>query len=300
MKLSRRFVLGGLVAGATSIPLRALAQLDLGSVSIETLSDGNLVLPPSMFLADRPFEDAFEILRAGGFSTEEIKPDCNVTLLRDGTNTVLFDVGAGPNFMPSAGTLLDSLDALGVSPEEITHVLFTHGHPDHLWGVLDDFDEPVFMNARHLMSRVERDYWLDPATPDSLGEERLAFAAGAIRMIETLGDTLETFEDGEEILPGIFSVPTNGHTPGHTSFRITSGSEEIVVIGDAIGNAHVAFAEPLWHSGSDQDTVMGAETRLNLLTSLAQSASVVVGYHFPFPGMGRVETEGNAFRYTAL
>lgn len=300
MKLSRRFVLGGLVAGATSIPLRALAQLNLGTVTIETLSDGNLVLPPAMLLADRPFEDAIEILKAGGFSTEEVKPDCNVTLLRDGTNTVLFDVGAGPNFMPSAGTLLNSLDALGVAPEEITHVLFTHGHPDHLWGVLDDFDEPIFYNARHLMARTEREYWLDPATPDSIGAERLAFAAGAIRMIETLGDRLETFEDGDEILPGIRSVPTNGHTPGHTSFRITSAGEDILVIGDAIGNAHVAFAEPLWHSGSDQDPVMGAETRNALLASLAQDGTAVVGYHFPFPGIGHVETDGKAFTYKAL
>ncbi len=298
MKITRRTMILGSAALAGTLPLRSIASTQLGQIQIDTLTDGNLVLPGAMILGDHQ-ADAGAILTRYGLGADQLTPDCNVTLLRDGTNTVLFDVGAGANFQPSAGKLLSSLEALGVSPEEVTHVLFTHAHPDHLWGVLDDFDEPVFMNAAHLISRTERDFWLDPNTPDLLGEERLAFAAGAIRNLNAIEAVLETFEDGGEVLPGIAAFGTHGHTPGHTSFEIRDGSDSLMIIGDAIGNHHVGFEVPDWASGSDQDGDMGIATRKTLLDRLAAEQMAMIGYHFPFPGMGRAEKTDSGYRFVA-
>lgn len=298
MQITRRALLGGgLALGAMgALPRMSFAAttMTLGDARLDTLSDGNLVLPMD-FVSDNP--GAAAILARHGLTRPQIEAPCNVTLYRDGTNTVLFDVGAGPDFMPTAGKLAAALDALGVTADEVTHVVFTHAHPDHLWGVLDEFDEPIFANAAHMMGRVERDFWIDPNTVSTMPRGRETFAAGALRRLQTLDDRIATFGEDEEILPGILAVATHGHTPGHMSFEIAAGGTGVMVVGDAIGNGHLAFDAPLFHSGSDQDVEMGAKTRLALLEHLASRKLPMVGYHLPEGGVGRVETAGDAFRF---
>ncbi len=199
--------------------------------------------------------------------------------------------------MPSAGELLDSLAALNVAPDDIDHVVFTHAHPDHLWGVLDDFDDPVFVNADYLIGQVEWDYWTDPNTVSSIGETRTAFAVGAARRLAAIAEQCRFINDGEEILPGVMAHASFGHTPGHMSFELRSGTEAVLVGGDAIGNDHIAFARPDWPSGSDQDTDMGAKTRRRLLDHLAQDQITFMGFHLRGGGMGRVERRGDVFQF---
>ncbi len=222
-----------------------------------------------------------------------------MTLLRDGTNTVLFDAGSGSGFMETAGTLLDTLDMIGVAPDDVTHVIFTHAHPDHLWGVLDDFDDPVFFNASHQIGRTEWDYWTNPETVNTIGQARASFAVGAKRRLESMDGAMDFFDAGDEILPGIAAVDSSGHTPGHMSFEIRSGSDSVMVVGDAIGNGHVAFARPDYPSGSDQDADKGATTRSALLDRLAFEQMPMIGFHLPQGGLGRVEKHQNAYRFIA-
>ena len=192
MTLTRRlFVTSAAATGlATALPGRvwANATLQLGGIRIDTLSDGNLVLPGSFTYGEIPADELAPVLARHGKSADTVTPDCNVTLLRDGTNTVLFDAGSGPGFQPTAGKLADAMDALGVAPEDVTHVVFTHGHPDHLWGILDDFDDPVFAGARHMMGRIEFDYWRDPDTVNGIGESRASFAVGARRRLDQMAE----------------------------------------------------------------------------------------------------------------
>lgn len=300
MQIDRRTILTGLAATmATGLPRRALAQtsLSLGAAEIVSLSDGHLVMPGAFFFQGLPQAEVEAILARHNVPTDQLEPPCNVTLLRDGERVVLFDAGAGPGFMPTAGALPESLDTIGVAPDEITHVVFTHAHPDHLWGVLDDFDEPVFANAEFLMGQTEWDYWRDPATVDSIGQDRAAFAVGAARRLEAIEERCSFFTDGQEILPGVLAQATNGHTPGHMSFEVRSGGDAVVIVGDAIGNAHVAFERPDWPSGADQDTEMGAATRQRLLDRLAQDRAVMIGFHLPEGGIGRVERQDGHFRF---
>ncbi|MEY8842617.1 MBL fold metallo-hydrolase, partial [Cribrihabitans sp. XS_ASV171] len=150
------------LAGLAARPVWAATEITLGEAKVTTLSDGHLSLPREFIFGPMPEEELQSVLTDLNVPEGALTPPCNVTLLQDGERTVLFDVGSGQFFMPSAGELLDALDAVGLSPEDVTDVVFTHGHPDHLWGVLDDFDEPLFTNARHMMGRDEWDYWWDP------------------------------------------------------------------------------------------------------------------------------------------
>ncbi|GGH26836.1 MBL fold metallo-hydrolase [Cribrihabitans marinus] len=275
----------------------ATAEISLGSATLTTVSDGSLMLPGSFIFEPMPKDELAPILMDYGISDERLTPECNLALYRDGTNTVLFDVGSGPDFMPTAGTILDSLDAAGRAPEDITHVVFTHAHPDHIWGLLDEFDEPLFPDATYMMGRDEWNYWWDPDTVDTIGDARAAFAVGARRRMEVIEDSVQLFDDGQEILPGISAVPTPGHTPGHMSFEVRNESDSALVIGDAIGNHHVAFRKPGWISGSDQDGDMAAATRKVLFDRIMSEQMRIVGFHLPRGGLGRVDkgAEGYVF-----
>jgi len=250
MNITRRMMLSSAAAGLASAALSprmawAATEIALGDMQITTLSDGYLTQPADFMFAPMPQEELAAFLASRGMERDApLLPECNLTLVRHEGRVVLFDAGAGPGFMSSVGELPDALSALGVDPGDVTHVVFTHAHADHLWGVLDDFDDLVFPNARHMMGRVEYDFW---------GEDRVPMAVGALRRIEALGDRMEVFGDGEEILPGIASRASFGHTPGHMSFELRSGNESVMVVGDAILNDHVAFAHPDWHHGADAD-----------------------------------------------
>lgn len=301
--LTRRHILLGAAALTMPIAPRRLwagTSLDMGGLRIDTLSDGNLVLPGNFAFGDMSAEEIAALVARHGLSADQLTPPCNLTLLRDGTHTVLFDVGAGPDFMPSAGKLADALDALGLSPDEITHVVFTHAHPDHLWGLLDEFDDPIFPDAAYLIGADELAYWTDPATVDTIREDRKTFAVGAARRLEVIADRITTLADGDEVLPGVIARLTPGHTPGHMSFDISGPDGTVVVIGDAIGNHHIAFDQPDRPSGSDQDPAVGAATRVALMDRLAERGDLIVGFHLPGGGLGRVERDGAAYRFVEV
>lgn len=304
MQTRRHFITSAaaLVAGAAFFPrhLFAATTLTLGDVQIDTLSDGNLVLPADFITAGMPQLETDTILASYGVTGSQMTPPCNVTLLRDGTNTVLFDLGAGPDFQPTAGKLPAAMEALGVSADDVTHVVFTHGHPDHLWGLLDEFDEPVFANAEHMIGAAEFDYWMDPGTVDAIGDARKTFAAGAARRLSVIAETVRRVKDGEEVLPGVAAQLTPGHTPGHLSFEVRSGSASALVVGDAIGNHHIAFERPDWATGSDQDPELAARTRAKLMDEIASSAIPLIGYHLPGSGVGHVERKGSTYRFVAI
>ncbi len=276
---------------------RAATSITLDKARITTVSDGHLVLPMDILLGDLSEAEVAPILAGHGISGDTIEPPCNLTLLQHEDRTVLFDAGSGSGFMPSAGQLLDALAAAGVGPVDITHVMFTHGHPDHLWGVLDEFDDPVFANASYMIGQVEWDYWTDPDTVKTIGEERVGFAVGAARRLAVIEDRTQFITGGQEVLPGVMAHDSPGHTPGHMGFEIRQGSASVMVVGDAIGNGHLAFERPEWPSGSDHDAEMGIATRLHLLDQLATDQMAIVGFHLPGGGLGRVERHGRAYRF---
>lgn len=299
--LTRRRILTTAAAAlaAPLAPRRAWAAttLTLDGLQVDTLSDGNLVLPGDFVIGGMPEPEAKAILAQYGLSADQATPPCNVTLLRDGARTVLFDVGAGHDFMASAGKLAEAMAALGVAPEEVTHVIFTHAHPDHLWGLLDEFDEPVFAEAAYMIGRSEFGYWTDPATVETIGPDRTTFAVGAARRLDVMAGTIRLLDDGEEALPGITARLTPGHTPGHMSYEIAAGGRKLMVVGDAIGNHHIGFERPGWQAASDQEPALAATTRVALLERLVAEDFILTGYHLGGGGIGRAEKTATGFRF---
>ena len=303
MQITRRRLMatgGAALAAATARPRLGWTQtvLAMGDTEITTLSDGALELPADFVFGPMPQGELAEVLAPMGVDpAAPLSPPCNLTLLRRGETLALFDAGAGSQFMPSAGRLPDALAAAGIDPFDITHVIFTHGHPDHLWGVLDDFDEPYFANAEHMMGAAEFDYWMDDATVSTIGAARAAFAVGAKRRLDMIAGAVTRFDDGDEVLPGVVAALTPGHTPGHMGFVIGAGSDTVMVAGDAIGNDHVAFARPGWMSGADQDPGTAAATRRALFDTITADAMTLIGFHLGQGGIGTVAADGDRYRF---
>lgn len=287
----------GLAAGASLVAGRSIAQIDLGGGTLTTVSDGHLVLP-SEFILGPLSEDQRAALNAESWLTGgTFQTPCNLALYREDGRTVLFDAGSGPNFMPTAGQILDSLDAAGVSVDDVTDVIFTHAHPDHIWGVLDDFDEPLFPGATHHIGQAEADFWMDPATVEAVGEARASFAVGARNRLEAIADGMNTFGDGDTVVPGVVARASFGHTPGHMSFLVNDAA---LVVGDAIGNGSLALVRPDLPYEADQDPETGVATRTAMLAELADTGLTTVGFHLPNRGLGRLEKNGEGYRFVAV
>ncbi|OED39404.1 MBL fold metallo-hydrolase [Chromatiales bacterium (ex Bugula neritina AB1)] len=304
----RRQFLAGSVAMASGVLIPALLPATVraaltttwGDGEVTVISDGHLSLPAS-FIAPQGIEvtELEALLAKYQLPTDRATPDCNITLWRTENRLVLFDVGAGPNFMPSAGQLLANMEELGIDPADITDVVFTHAHPDHLWGLIDDFDELAFPEAAYYMGRAEWDFWRADATLEKMPEARKSFVVGARNRFAYLEDRIQLFDAGDEIITGLEAIDTAGHTPGHMAFAVHIGSESLVLAGDAITNVALSFERPDWPSASDHDPEAGRKTRRRLLDRLAGDNSRLVGYHLPHPGFGRVLAEGDHFLFEA-
>ena len=301
MAMNRRKFLKTSALGTLSfaIPSFALSQIDLGSAIISTISDGAITLPGSLsFDNSMPSSELAMILDDFDLSKDELTRECNLTLYESDTKKVLFDAGAGVDFLSGMGTLVDSLEAIDLSTDDITDVVFTHAHPDHIWGVLDDFDDLTFQNANYHIGRTEWEYWFDTETVNKVREDRVAMAVGAKRRLEALEGNVNLFDSKDEIVDGIKALLTPGHSPGHMSFEIGRSSQKALVVGDALNNHHVAFRKPEWISaGLDQDPYLAAETRKKLLEKIVFEQLKIVGFHLPNGGIGHVEKIGEGYNF---
>jgi glyoxylase-like metal-dependent hydrolase (beta-lactamase superfamily II) len=298
----RRREMLALLAGAAAAPFATCARADLmiGAKKLTTISDGNLVLPVSFVFPEAPAETLRTVLIESGQGTGMLEPECNVSLLRHDDRLILFDVGSGANFQPTAGRLLENLEAAGVAPEAITDVIFTHGHPDHLWGLQDDFDEYVYANANYHINRTEWDYWRASDTLEKTPDERKSFVVGAQNRFSLLEDRINLFGYGDEVVAGVEAVDTSGHTQGHTSFAIHDAGQSAMILGDALTNFAVSFEYPDWVSGTDHEPQKAVTTRKKLLDRLAGDKMTIAGFHLSAGGIGRVERKAAAYRFASL
>lgn len=290
----------GLSRQAFGAEVQAPHTIPLGDMSLTVLSDGTLTLPVDFILPDALIDSTTRdtLLEEGNLSTKQFTNDCNVTLLETSDRKIIFDVGAGFNFMPNTGKLVEQLENHGIAPDEITDVVFTHAHPDHLWGLLDDFDDLFFPDANYHMHESEYDYWMDEKTLAATPEARQTFVVGAQNRLPLIADQLTTFRYGEEIIPGIESVDSHGHTPGHTSFVLHGGSNPVHLIGDALTNHFLSFKHPEQALGADQDKDAAVASRLRLLDRFVAEKEQILGFHLPFPGLGQVEKSDATNEYS--
>jgi glyoxylase-like metal-dependent hydrolase (beta-lactamase superfamily II) len=301
-RLNRRNLLVGAAASlAFGLPAGAQAtapvrRLTAGAFELTIISDGHLVLPTGGLAPDASPAERAAALTAAGQTGLDFASPTNVTLIRAGTELILVDAGSGPHFMPTAGKLVENLAAAGIAPEAITQVVFTHGHPDHLWGTLDDLDELTFPNASYVVAAPEWDFWTGEDAARGLPEDRLMFVQAARRNYQRIKDKVRMVKPGEDVVSGVRVVATPGHTQGHISLDVAG---DAFITGDALTHPVISFAHPRWRMAADHEPERAAATRLALLDRLAADRTRLIGFHLPYPGVGRVESRDGAYRFVA-
>ena len=202
-----------------------------------------------------------------------------LTLVKTPKALILFDTGMIPDNNKAA------LAAAGYTPEDITHIVLTHMHPDHITGLMAGGAQN-FPNAELIFPRIENDHWA--ANPSEAYTANVAPLAAAARQIE----------DGEEIVPGIKAEGAYGHTPGHTTYLLESEGQRLLITGDTFNHYAYSVQRPDWHVRFDQDKDKGAATRAAVLARLAGERIPFIGYHMPFPALGFIAPNGEgSFRF---
>nr|WP_245451052.1 MBL fold metallo-hydrolase [Methylobacterium brachiatum] len=272
--------------------------LKVGGASIETASDGTLSSSLAFMLPNTPREEVETVFKVEGQRAEATSIPTNASLVRIGSEIILIDAGSGNSFQPTAGKLGETLESRNISREAITQVVFTHAHPDHLWGAIDDFDDSErFPNARYVVPAAEWDFWTRDDVENLVPDWLKGLSVGSRRTLRRLESKLERRKPGESIAPGLTYVATPGHTPGHASVLVEAGREQVLIGGDALSHGVLSFRRPAWAFGSDLDRDLASRTRLTLLDRLANERMTLVGFHLPGSGVGHVERAGDSYRF---
>lgn len=228
-------------------------------------------------------------------------------LVRDGTNTILIDTGSGngkdrplsPRFHHLNLPFLDRLAALGVAPGDVTHVILTHLHVDHVgWNTRDEAGlwVPTFPNAQYVMTQVERD-WRDPARG---AEQRPAGAA--LPFIDSVAPVLARSKvalvSGDEagFLPGLDLIPIPGHAPGMMGVRLSDGGRQALFVADVM-HTPVQVGRPDWSSKYCEDKALANGTRARILAHAADTGALVIPAHFAFTHCGHVRRDGAGYAW---
>ncbi len=272
-------------------------RFSLGEAQITVVSDGHFEMPVSDAGVNADPAEVQAFLRARYRSTESSYRHTNHLFVEIGDAKVLVDVGSGDRFVDTVGKLITNLENAGIDPDEITHVVITHAHPDHIWGLRDGFDEPIFPDAEYVIGGAEVDYWLQDDLVNRVAPEEQQIVLGAVNSINIEGLEWTIAQDGHEVVPGITIVNSPGHTPGHISVRVESEGQSLIALGDSFTNVFMDFAHPEWVIRRDHDKEQTVATRKRMLDMTASDGIVVLGYHFPFPGVGHVMREAGAYRF---
>jgi glyoxylase-like metal-dependent hydrolase (beta-lactamase superfamily II) len=283
------------IARAQTAP--AAHAFKVGTFEVTVVSDGGMAFPVSFILPSVVKPDVDAVLAANGLPLDVLPGAVNVTIIKTATDLIVVDAGGG-DFLPGLGKFADAVETAGIKPDAVTKVIFTHAHADHLWGVIDPLDDATrFPNADHFMSVAEHNFWSAAETQTRIADAFKPMAIGTQRRLNLLGRRLVMVKPGFEIVPGITLVDTAGHTPGHVSVLLTSGGNQLLIGGDVLSQAVVSFAKPDWRWGPDLDPDAGAASRRRTLDMLATDRIALLGYHLPWPGVGRVERKDAAFRF---
>ena len=301
-RFNRRAFLAASAAGIAARALPALAASPYtfrhGAFNVTVVSDGHLILPTSFLAPDAPPSEREAMLKAAGQTGEQYNSPTNVTLVGAPGDLILIDMGSGDRFMPTAGKVWENLKAAGVDKTRITKVVFTHGHPDHLWGAVDELDDLVTPDAAFYVAGAEWDFWTGENATRGLPAERAGFVTGARRNYAAIKSRVKTVKGGDEIVSGLRVVDTPGHTQGHISLAL-AGGDGLIVGGDVLTHPLISFQHPEWKPTADHVPDQAVTTRRKLLDQLAIDRSKLIGFHLPYPGLGTVERKDNAYRFVA-
>lgn len=298
-------------AGGNPIPQKTISnpyvyRFAIGEFEAWSISDGYGTFKQGVTNKMWPPADHAEMSKALAFLGE--RPDdmtlyVNILLLRKDKEVILVDAGFGPQKNPTWGWLANAMDSIGIAFADVTHVMLSHSHMDHIGGLASG-GKILFPNAAVHVLREELEFWRGK-DPDFSKSHRTDDIKGMIRNVRGSFDTLQPnlviHRDGDQILDSSITIlAAPGHTDGHAIFRIKSGSHSLLHISDLAHNHVLMLENPNWFIEFDHNPEVAVATRKKVFAEIAATRELVYGFHLPWPGLGVVIPNGkNGYQWVA-
>jgi glyoxylase-like metal-dependent hydrolase (beta-lactamase superfamily II) len=321
-ELSRRTLLTGAAAiGATALAPSLTATLlyaaapksgkqapgfyryQVGDYELTQITDGARTFPmPDSFVKNVPKEQALAAAEAAYMPKGKVTVPFNPVIVNTGSKLVLIDTGYGPGIAPSVGLLPAHMAAAGIDPKDIDIVVLSHLHPDHINGVKTADGKVAFPNAEIKAPAPDWAFWMSDENQSKAESNPMmkTYFANTRKILSDIAGKVTRYEWGKEVAPGITAIDTSGHTPGHTSFVVASGSGRILVQSDVTNIPEFFLRNPDWHVMYDIDPVKAAATRHKFYDMAATEKALIAGFHFAFPSLGHVEKDGAGYRLVPI
>lgn len=286
---------------SVSTPAAGVARVDLGAVTATTISDGSFSRPlDANFVRNAPLADVQQALRDASLPTDRVEVPFTPLLVDVGGQRVLFDVGNGEFGAATAGKLLENMAKAGISPDSVTAVVFSHFHGDHINGLRNKAGQTVFPKARLYVPAPEWDWWMDDTRMNSAPEAARGNFAAVRRVFGPVASQLVRFQPGQEVLPGVRSLPAHGHTAGHTAFLIEGGRQKLLYWADTTNVAALFVRNPDWAVMFDADAEAARQVRRRLADMAVRDGLLVAGYHLNGSAIGTLGVRGKGYEFKPL
>ena len=284
-------------------------RFNIGNFKATVISDGYGGVPFwPIFAANQPASATEGFLKENHLDTT-LQITNNLLVVDTPTDRVLVDTGFGDVLGPPSGQfpyLVQNLRRAGLSPDSITMVIITHIHLDHVAGIITKSRAHSFPKAKYVVVDDEWTYWTgnrweaDINTSKAPDEFKKAAIYAAKTYMPPIRKRMQAVRPGADIAPGISLVSAPGHSPSHTAIRFSSGTAELIHMADTAHRSDSGLQHPEWSIIFDYDPEQAIATRKRILSQVAADRTMVLGYHFAFPGLGYVEAAGSTFRWNSV
>jgi glyoxylase-like metal-dependent hydrolase (beta-lactamase superfamily II) len=319
MELSRRDALAG-AATLVAVPLlpshsaQAAAPVadkqapsfyryKVGDIQVNAISDGTSTFTlDANYISNAKIEEINAALDKAFLPKNQITTHYAPLVLNIGGKVVVIDTGNGPGAFATskgkAGQFVGNMTAAGFDPAKVDTVVISHFHGDHVNGLLNADGSPVYANAEVMVPATEWKFWMDDGEMSRASGERMSGLFKNNRRIFDAGlkKKVTPYEWDKDVVPGLHAIASIGHTPGHTSYVLSSGSETLFIQSDVTNLPALFTTHPDWHVAYDQDPAQAETTRRKVYDMLVADRMRVQGFHYPFPANGFVEKDGNGYR----
>jgi len=272
-------------------------RFNVGDAEVTVVSDGLLDLgDPKGTFTGVPDDEMRKMLSDSFLNPADVVLQQNSPIVNTGDKLILFDTGMGTSkmFGTATGRQQKSMKEAGIKAEDIDAVVFSHGHIDHIGGVVGEDGKNLFPNAQFYIAESDFNYWTDY---DKAGPKLKDFVDHAKKNLMPVRDRLVFYKDDQEFLPGIHALAAPGHTVGHTIFVISSGGKQFCYTADLTHHPILLMEKPRMQFAYDTDPAQAAESRVKMLEMLAANKIPILAYHYAWPGVGHVAKTAEGFHY---